>query len=437
MALSTIIKTLVWIIAGGVLLIVCYILSQFNFGPPPLCITGQGANNLNTKFQSNLAQFQDILPQKGRPQLNYVEFLPSKFVNVRAAYIDDRPRENHRNATVLLANIWKNITDNNLIVGCQIGNVKTSNFKVKVIGETPLWRAYPVYNKINHEEVLIDCFDVPSQNGDQAFLYYKTSDKSEIEVAVSERFVRRPDPYVSPKSPKGLEYNFTVVTCTKVFGGNSPWFVEWIKYQKRLGIDHVHIDVDNYFFIELDKQKMDFVLAEIKSGFLSLDPWVLWLANGKEVWYHNQGLILEDCGYRFRGTYDFMFVLDTDDFFVPRVPDQDTVHYYIHKYFKSNIGSCKMMWVEYFPDKYIKNTDIPNLQDGNVTSLLSNYTHVVQGNPKSVHRTIALVDTATHYAFKMTDGYSGAVFQITDAYVAHVRKNRQPSFHKNLVYSPP
>ncbi len=429
-------KTLLWVVAGGVLLIVVYIAGHLNFGNPSLCVWQDSNKNANFGL-FHLDQLQQNSPQINRKHSKGLKFFPTKFVNIRAAYVDDRVRDGHRNATVLLANIFKNITDHKLILACQIGDIKTTNFKVKVIGETPLWRAYPNYNKIDHEEVLIDCYDIPSQNGDQAFLYYKTSDNSEIQMATSERDVQRPDPYVRPTSPNGIEYNFTVVSCTKIFGGNAPWFVEWIKYQKHIGVDHVHLGVDNYFFIELSKEKMDFVVEEMKTGFLSIEPWVLWLANSREIWYHNQGLILEDCGYRFRGTYDFMFISDTDDFFVPRVPEHKTVHYYINKYFKPDIGSCKLKWIEYFPDQYIKPTDVPNLQDGNVTSLLSNYTHNVQGNPKSIHRTTALVDTATHYAFSMMDHYHGSHFQVQDAYFAHIRKNRKSSFHTVLVYTPP
>lgn len=353
-------------------------------------------------------------------------------------YIDDRQRDGHRNATVFLVNIWKNITDNNLILGCQVGLYRAVEYKVKLIGETPLWRAYPIYNIINHEEVLIDCFDVPARDGDQGYVFYKTSENSDVEMAVSERVVRRPLPHVPPTSPEGVKYNFTVLTCTKVFGGNAPWFIEWIEYQKHIGVDHVHLDVDDYFFRELNKEKIEFVNREMKSGFLSMEPWVMWLANGKEVWYHNQGLILEDCGYKFRGTYNFMFVLDTDDFFVPRIPGENKVHFYLNKYFKdSSVGSCKMRWVEYFPDKFLDNSKLPSLSNGNVTSLLSNFTHYMQGNRKSVHRTQVLVDTATHYAFKMTEGYHIYEASVKEAYIAHMRKSRQPTFYKNAVGAPP
>ena len=79
-----------------------------------------------------------------------VPFFPFKDVLVRSVYYDDRPRDGHRNASVFITLIRKNVTDNNLIVGCQVGRHKAKDFRVNVIGETPKWRAYPQYKVIDH-----------------------------------------------------------------------------------------------------------------------------------------------------------------------------------------------------------------------------------------------------------------------------------------------
>ena len=356
-------------------------------------------------------------------------------------YIDDRPRNGHKNATVFLVNVLKNITENKLIFGCRVGNNRAVAYEWSLIGETPYWRNWkfhPEYKLINHEEVLIDCFDVPAQDGDLGYVFYKTSESSGTEMAVSERVVRRPLPRVKPTSPEGVKYGFTVLTCTKVFGDNAPWFIEWLTYQKHIGVDHVHLNVDESFLRDLSKEKMEYVLKEMKSGFLSVEPWVLWLINGKEVYYHNQGLKLEDCAYRFRGTYDFMFILDTDDFFVPRVPGESKVHYYLNQYFKDpSVGSCKLRWVEYFPDEFLKKEELLSLKDGNVTSLLSDFSHLMQENRKSVHRTETLVDTATHFAFKMVNGFQIYEPSVKVAYIAHVRNERKRTDYRDGISNVP
>ena len=343
-------------------------------------------------------------------------FYPSKDLFVRAVYFDDRPRDGHHNTSVFLVVCIRNITDNELIVGCQVDGRQASKFRVKLIGETPLWRAF--YNKINHEEVLVHCYDLPAKNGSSGYIMYRMSPNSNILVAASERPLTIPPPRIKPSSLEGMKYNMTIITCAKIFG-KPPWLEEWLRYQRTLGVDHVHLDMEDSF----KGMNMDYIQKAIQTGFLSVDVWKEYLGVW-EVWYHNQGLIYEDCPYRFKGTYDYILMLDTDDFFIPRQPDQLKLHYYINKYCRGNkIGSCKFKWVEYFPDVF----GFSNISttDGNITRGLRNYSHYNQGNPKSIHRTTVLIDTATHYAYLMMPGYKIVDVSVNVAYVAHVRKFKQ------------
>ena len=356
-------------------------------------------------------------------------FFASKDVIVRAVYFDDRPRYNHQNTSVFLVLIWKEITDKKLVSGCQVGEKRAKDFVVKLIGETKMWRIYPNYNKIDHEEALIHCFDLPSTNGTEAYLYYRLSENSTEKIVKSERPIHFPAPRVKPSSKAALKYNLTVLTCTKVFG-DPPWLKEWLEYQRSIGVDHVHLIGDESFFRGIEKKTSYFLENLMAEGFLSVDFWIMWLKNGKEVWYHNQGLILEDCIYQYRGTYDYIFIVDTDDFFVPRVPGEQHVQYYINDLcFHDNKASCKFRWVEYFPEHFGLNTSIP-MQHGNVTRRLKNYTHVMQGNRKSVHRPQAVIDTATHYAFEILPRYSRVEVPVSTAYVAHMRKGKKPDEKK-------
>ncbi len=132
----------------------------------------------------------------------------------------------------------------------------------------------------------------------------------------------------------------------------------------------------------------------------------------------------EDCPYRFLGTYDYIVMLDTDDFFIPRVTGEEHIHYYINKFCSGKIGSCKLKWVTFFPDVYgfEFHSDI-STKDGNITRSLKNYIHHIGANPKCLHRTDVLIDTVTHYAHIMMSGYRIATIPISVAYVAHVRLN--------------
>lgn len=358
------------------------------------------------------------------------QFFPSKDVIVRAVYFDDRPRNGHHNASVFLVLVWQPITNNNLITGCQVGEHRAEKFDVRLIGETKMWRVYPQYNKIDHEEALVHCYNIPAENGSDAYLYYKTSVNDTKEKSVeSIRPIMFPSPRIKPTSEEGVKYNLTVMTCTKVYG-NPPWLKEWLEYQMGIGVDHVHLTADESFFRGISKDLSYYLRDLIEVGFVSVDFWIMWLNQGKEVWYHNQGLILEDCIYQFRGTYDYVFILDTDDFFTPRVPGQSKAHYYIDSLcVKDKKGTCKFRWVEYYPDHYGLNSSIP-LVHGNLTNQLKSYTHLNQGNRKSVHKTQAIVDSATHYAFEIIPGYERVEVPVNIAYVAHIRKSKKPATDK-------
>ncbi len=343
-------------------------------------------------------------------------FYPSKDLFVRAVYFDSRPRDEHRNTSVFLVVCLKSITDNSLITGCQVDGRKAEKYSVDLIGETPLWRAF--YPHINHEEVLVHCYDLPARNGSTAHIAYKTSPEAPITLlAASERPYVIPAPRIYPTSVEGRRYNMTIVTCAKIFN-HPPWLKEWLTYQRTLGVDHVHLDAEDSFQ-KSGMMTQQFLMDMMAEGFVSIDIWKKYLSPN-EIWYHNQGLIYEDCPYRFRGTYDYIVMVDTDDFFTPRVPTEKKLHYYIHNFCRGGtVASCKFRWVEYYPDYVGLNNE--SVSDGNVTRQLNNYLHYNQGNPKSLHRTTVLIDTATHYAYKMMPGYTIFNVPVSTAYVAHVR----------------
>ena len=348
-------------------------------------------------------------------------FEPSKELFVRSVYFDDRPRDGHKNSSVFLVMALRNIINNSLIVGCQVGRTKAKAFEVTLIGETPFWRSW-FDNSINHEEVIVTCYDLPVKNGSDAYISYRGLIDKAIHLAASERPLMIPTPRLPPVSEESKKYNLTVVTCAKIFS-TPPWLEKWLTYQKTIGVDHVHFNAEDSFQKtgEMDKP---YIVEALNSGFLSINIWVEWL-NVKEVWYHNQGLMYEDCAYRFRGTYDYMVLLDTDDFFTPRVSGENKIHYYIHKYCSAPaIGSCKLKWIEYYPDHY----GLTNASDadGNMTRRLGNYSHYIQDNPKSLHKTKVVLDAATHYAIKMVNGYRIERVPQGAAYVAHVRKSKTP-----------
>ena len=398
---------------------------KFQDTPPGWPQNGPQSNSLKDVVQGSIPDRQVSQSAPTAPaeqslstQPSLPTFTPSKDLFVRAVYFDSRPRDKHRNTSVFLVVCHKKITDNHLIRGCQVDGVRAEHFSVNLIGETPLWRAF--YPHINHEEVLVHCYDLPARNGSSGHILYKPDsslDESHITLAASERPYFMPAPRIDPTSAEGKRYNMTVVACVKIFG-HPPWLQEWLTYQRTLGVDHVHLDTEDTFQ-QTGMQSQQYFLDMVSEGFLSVDIWKKYLSPN-EIWYHNQGLIYEDCPYRFRGTYDYIVMMDTDDFFTPRIPTEKKIHYYIHNFCRGGkIASCKFRWVEYYPDYVGLNNELAT--DGNVTRRLKDYLHFNQGNPKSLHRTTVLIDTATHYAFKMMPGYQIANVPVNTAYVAHIR----------------
>ena len=85
-------------------------------------------------------------------------------------------------------------------------------------------------------------------------------------------------------------------------------------------------------------------------------------------------------------------MLDTDDFFIPRVPGQKQLHYYIDKWCPRS-GSCSFDWIDYYPDCGLKGD--PG-EDGNITSLLVSNVRHVWHVPKSLHSPDSVLDVGIH-----------------------------------------
>ena len=342
----------------------------------------------------------------------------SKDLIVHAVYYDDRARCGHQNASVFLVAVKKTILKQSLIVGCVVGDHATAYFDAHLIGESYLMHMF--FSHFTHEEILVNCFDLPVNDGSKAFIVYrKSKDAENITMAESEFPLMIPLPRQAPS--KAHNYKFTILTCTKVFG-RPPWLTEWLHYQKALGVDHVHLAAEDSF-VRLGGMQNQYVKQLISEGYLSVAVWQNHL-NYSEIWYHSQGLLLEDCIYRFRSTYDYVSILDTDDFFTPRIPGVTSLHYYVNRWCShALIGSCALRWINHYPDCGLKGQVG---EDGNVTSKLLSDKHVQEFHPKSIHRLSDILDVATHYPGQLMIGYRTVEIPQEAAYVAHVRKNQQP-----------
>ena len=178
-------------------------------------------------------------------------FVPTsntKDVIVRSAYFDDRPRNGHANATVFMLQVRKDIVKLNttLILGCGVGKLITTAHTLRPCGGPILnKRIDEHFSKVTYDELVLDCFDLSAQNGSTAFVIYKSDVHSS-----SARIVESERPLFIPvkHQPHHIQqvYNFKIISCVNIFGSPN-WLAEWLQYQKAIGIDHVHVTIQDSF----------------------------------------------------------------------------------------------------------------------------------------------------------------------------------------------
>ena len=350
----------------------------------------------------------------------------SKDVIVHSVHFDDRARNGHNNVSMFLVGANRNIFDNNWIVGCAVENKSASEFTVRTTVEDYLMHANPSVQEYPFEEYIIECYDLPVVNGSQAFVMYKTANSSPVYVVASENPLFIPAPRIAPSG----EHNITVVTCSKAHDKGVTWLPEFVRYQKTIGVDHVHVNIVDTFIKDggLKTRLADPSLAQaVLEGFVSFTVWKDWY-KPREMYLHSESLRKLDCVYRFRGTYDYAFVLDTDDFFNPQIPGMSNLKDYILKWCYSDfVGSCSFDWVYYFPGECGLKDEL--IDDGNVTRILYSYASQPVTAKKSLHLTSALIDESFHKAtckWCLMPGYKVVEVPLHIAYVAHLRMNAKP-----------
>ena len=358
------------------------------------------------------------------PHLQY-NYTRSLDLTVYSAVFDKRPRNNHDNVTVLFITVARSVFDKKLIVGCGADDRKASNFSVYNVYENTLMHKLVGPGGYLFENVLVLCYDMQVANGSSAFVIYKRSPSSQELFSLSEKPVHIPSPRIQTSG----EQNLTVLTCVKVWNRNVPWLREFVQYQKTLLVDHVHVIMLEHFVKDggfRDHIENDPPMQEAyKNGYLSFGLWK-WEDHHYGGNVHNGAEILRklDCIYRFRGTYDYIFSLDTDDFFVSRSTEKTNVKDFIKEHcYAKPAGSCQLNWMWLYVDCGLNGKIGP---DGNVTNHLKSFVYLKSEshNWKSVHSSEAILDASFHSSICkecLRPGYRAIHIPTSIAYVAHNR----------------
>ena len=348
-----------------------------------------------------------------------VEFLPSSNAIVRAVYLDPRPRNGFINTSVFLVELRKGVLTSEAIVACGVGSRVSSQLTVRSVLNSE-W-VHVFYPQLTHDVAILDCFGLPdTPSGARAFLWY-TQPNGDGQPQLYR--VESEQRYFVPLPKKTLnEDDVKIVVCMGVVRDFPPYMNEFLRYYKHLGVDHVYMTGEDSFFHNGGLQRDNFVQNAVREGFISFTFWHQWLSPD-EVFYHSQMLAHQDCIYRFQGTYDYAFIVDSDDYFVPLVPHRNTLDFYVEQYCR--FGSCVFPWIEYYPDC---GQHWERLGDnGNVTNTLVSLTHQRRFRTgKSIHRLTAILDAGTHKPQILLSGYHYVFVPPDAAYVAHIRKNKHP-----------
>ena len=266
-----------------------------------------------------------------------------------------------------------------------------------------------------HSLVFVFCIFVPTEallNGASVNLIHKRKeDICYSRVETEHPLVVRPNYKHFEKGPN------SVVVCIAIFG-NPPYFNEWLKYQKHLGPDLVHIATDSSFSLNATKH-YPFLQEALDSGFATMEVWRNPL--GKRVFWHSQLVKYQDCMLKYLGVYQYAFMLDFDDFFNPLLPQHKGMHYYIEKFFEGQpkLTTGYVKWLN-----YCESPDVLHVpQNGNLTATLKDYskTSSISSGAKAIHRIDGVLYVGIHNSFTQVKGYHSSWTDSSLAYVAHLR----------------
>ena len=350
----------------------------------------------------------------------------------RSVYFDSRHRDGHDNATVILVQVLKTALKEKRVVGCGVDDRFTNDFHFQVL-RTFVLHVHKYFSSLTHDQAMLTCYDLPAHQGSRVFVLYKDKTGKTLKIEAEKRLYI-PTGRVISHSPVN-KLNSSVLVCTTVYG-TPPWLREWLVYQKTIGVDFIHIYAQESFIAEGGANN-SVLQSYLKSGYAKLDVWKAYL-NESQDFYHQQPLLYVDCIYRYRTEFDYALLYDTDDFFVPVIPGETDIHYYVNKFFQDEkIAAIPFKWIDYYPDCGLT-TRPENIKDGNVTKHLA-FREGHWKYLKSMYKLSGIVEIQIHDVVTTIPGYIryGTVPNVPInwmlfvppeiAYVAHNRKNIKPS----------
>ena len=349
--------------------------------------------------------------------------------------------KNHNGFVIFLVGASQAVYKTRSLIGCGVGTTIAKNFKVRYLYEVirqHRWRVVTKQPIRPYQQLAVECYGVDVTVGDKAFLIYNNVTSNKTIAVQCDQPVVIPAPRITPIGHK----NISAVTCTKVLSKGVSWLPEFLRYQKTLGVDHIHIAILDKFIKDGGFHKIlendTFYIKAIAENFITIQIWKEWYNHGKDEWFYFGNILMYlDCIYRYRGTYDFVSLLDTDDFFTIRVPGMSYKDFLQNLSHKKDVGSYSFKWLFYYPDACGLKKKVG--EDGNVTASLVPHSPInEQGNHfKPIHLSKAVIDSSFHDASCNTcllQGYRAVLVPDNIAYVAHNRLKYKKNFASKFCH---
>ena len=339
----------------------------------------------------------------------------SVFVVPRRAYYDTRlVYGKPRNIVVIISEVHDDALKS--IVGCELNGNFTKSINILKEQSFTGWvrRRKPGYT---HRIVVVECLGYPAEfvtNGSTTkLLYIKQGDDYYSRVETEAPLVRRSS-LSTPTRGKG-----SIVVCTTVYS-KPDTLEDWLRYQKTLGVDMVHMSAD----ITFDENSYPFLLESIQNGFVQYDIWNNIV--GSRMYNRGQILKYQNCLYRYLGVFEFGMFYDVDDFFIPRLPRHKAIHYYFNNAFSknNNIGTVLFIWKQLLCSLIKEQRD--HLPDGNLTSIVTGSTGKWRQSGKCAHRLSGTLLIDIHYRVKSQPGYVAINYSKHKAYIMHHKALPRP-----------
>lgn len=317
----------------------------------------------------------------------------------------------YQDVIVVLAEVKTSTLEQNLIVSCQWSSQYSST--VRVIPD-PIKRWLQRNKKgYTHFFAMIYCFGLkpnPTISRDVKIIYETNGAYMSVNTEKSLHFLN---------NASHTKKENSILVCATVYGHPSR-FEEWLRYQKTIGVDKVHLNVQVSFVAGMERYQ--FLSESITNGFVEVEVWKQYLENN-EIFYYSQSLIYQDCVMRYQSSFEYAVMVDYDDFFIPVIPHKKDIHYYINRIFDKRTASIKLPWIE-LPCAVRNYT---YLVDGNVTQTFNGRdVRLKRAESKSIHRLSAVDIVSIHRAYKIVPGYvNGQVKGVNLAYFAHIRPRKR------------